>query len=55
LQQAALTAISVQTSPDDIRDLKDLFISLDKNGDGNLTLDELRIGLQGKENGETLL
>lgn len=55
MQQAALTAISVQTSPDDIRDLKDLFISLDKNGDGNLTLDELRIGLQGKENGETLL
>lgn len=55
LQQAALTAISVQTSPDDIRELKELFMSLDKNGDGSLTLDELRIGLQGKENGETLL
>jgi len=50
-----LTAISVQASPDDIKELKNLFMSLDKNGDGSLTLDELREGLRGKENGETLL
>ena len=55
MKQAALTAISVQASPDDIRDLKEIFKSLDKNGDGSLTLEELRVGLQGKENGETLL
>jgi calcium-dependent protein kinase len=55
MKKAALTAISVQASPDDIRDLKDLFKSLDKNGDGSLTLQELRVGLQGKENGEALL
>ena len=30
-------------------------MSLDKNGDGSLTLEELREGLKGKENGETLL
>lgn len=50
-----MTAISVQASPDDIRELKELFKNLDKNGDGSLTLEELRVGLQGKENGETLL
>lgn len=45
----------MQASPDDIRELKELFKTLDKNGDGSLTLEELRVGLQGKENGETLL
>lgn len=55
MKQAALTAISVQASPDDIRELKELFKTLDKNGDGSLTLEELRVGLQGKENGDTLL
>lgn len=55
MKKAALTAISVQASPDDIRELKDLFKSLDKNGDGSLTLEELRIGLKDKENGEALL
>jgi len=30
-------------------------MSLDVNGDGSLTLDELRKGLEGKENGEDLL
>ena len=55
LKQAALTAISVQASPDDIKELKQLFMSLDVNGDGSLTLEELRKGLEGKENGEELL
>ena len=50
-----MTAISVQASPDDIRELKELFKTLDKNGDGSLTLEELRVGLEGKENGVTLL
>jgi len=45
----------VQASPDDIKELKDLFMSLDNNGDGSLTMDELRKGLEGRENGETLL
>ena len=45
LKKAALTAISVQASPDDIRELKELFQSLDKNGDGCLNMEELRVGL----------
>ena len=45
----------MQASPDDIKELKTLFMSLDVNGDGSLTLDELRKGLEGKENGEDLL
>jgi len=45
----------VQASPDDIKELKTLFMSLDVNGDGSLTLEELKKGLEGKENGEDLL
>lgn len=42
LQKAAFTAIAVQASPDDIRELKELFKSLDVNGDGSLTFEELK-------------
>jgi len=45
----------VQASPDDIKELKTLFMSLDVNGDGSLTLEELKKGLEGKENGDDLL
>ena len=45
----------MQASPDDIKELKTLFMSLDVNGDGSLTLEELKKGLEGKENGEDLL
>ena len=31
-----------------------MFQSLDKNGDGSISLEELKGGLAGKENGETL-
>jgi calcium-dependent protein kinase len=55
MKQVALTAISVQASPEDIRELKDLFKVLDVNGDGSLSLEELKKGLAGKENGEGIL
>ena len=55
LQQAALTAIAVQASPDDIKDLKETFQALDKNGDGSITFEELKAGLGHKENAETLI
>ena len=55
LKQVALTAISVQASPDDIKELKDLFKQLDVNGDGSLSLEELKKGLAGKANGDNIL
>ena len=45
LKQAALTCIAVQANPNDIRELKNIFQSLDVNGDGSLTLEELKNGL----------
>lgn len=29
-----MTAIAVQAGPDDIRELKEIFLAIDKNGDG---------------------
>jgi Ca2+-binding EF-hand superfamily protein len=46
MKQAALTAISVQVSSDEIKELKDLFISMDVNGDGSLSLEEIQKGLK---------
>ncbi len=55
LKQAALTCIAVQANPKDIKHLKDTFKQLDKNGDGSLTLEELRSGLADVKNGEEIL
>ena len=55
LQQAALTAVAVQASPDDIKELRETFKALDKNGDGSITFEELKAGLGHKENAETLI
>lgn len=45
MQQAAMTAIAVQAGPDDIKHLKEIFMALDKNGDGSLSLVEIDEGL----------
>ena len=50
-----MTAIAVQASPKDIQHLKDTFKALDKNGDGSLTLEELKIGLKDHANGDEIL
>jgi calcium-dependent protein kinase len=55
LKQAALTAISVQVSPDEIKELKDLFIAIDVNGDGSLSLEEIKAGLKGKANADNIM
>lgn len=46
MQQAAMTAIAVQAGPDDIRELKDIFLAIDKNGDGTLSFEEIEEGLK---------
>lgn len=45
MQQAAMTAIAVQAGPDDIKNLKDIFMAIDKNGDGSLSFEEIEEGL----------
>lgn len=42
-------------NPKDIKHLKGVFKTLDKNGDGSLNLEELKIGLQDIKCGEDLL
>ena len=41
-----MTAIAVQAGPDDIRNLKAIFLAIDKNGDGSLTFEEIEEGLK---------
>ena len=50
-----MTAIAIQASPEDIREMKAAFQALDKNGDGTITISELQSGLGHKENAETLM
>ena len=45
----------MQANPNEIRQLKDTFKALDKNGDGCLSLDELRQGLCEIKNGDEIL
>ncbi len=55
LKQAALTAIAVHLSPKDVAHLKEVFKSIDHNGDGCLNLEELREGIADMRNGEDLI
>ncbi len=50
-------AIALMASPDDIKQLKELFIALDANGDGTLTIKEIEQGLTelGVENKEAMI
>jgi len=45
LKQAVLTFIASRLKDDDIKNLKEIFNSLDKNKDGTLTLDEVKEGV----------
>mmetsp|Transcript_4749 Transcript_4749/g.11196 ORF Transcript_4749/g.11196 Transcript_4749/m.11196 type:complete len:502 (+) Transcript_4749:15-1520(+) len=46
LKKAAIQIIAQSLDDNELKRLKDLFTSLDKNGDGSLTPEELRKGLQ---------
>jgi len=48
-------AIAVQTDPNDIKELKEIFQELDSNGDGSISFEELQAGLGKRENGAQLL
>ena len=55
LKQVALMAIAVQAGPDEIKELKEMFQALDKDGNGSISFDELQSGLGERENGEQLM
>ena len=53
VKKAVLTYLATQLSEKEIEPLKTLFLSLDKNGDGRLSLEEIRSGFVGRpEQGE---
>lgn len=55
LKQVALMAIAVQSDPNEVMELKNIFQELDKNGDGTISFDELQVGLGKRENGAELM
>lgn len=55
LKQAALTAIAVHLSPKDVAHLKEVFKTIDHNGDGCLNLEELREGISDMRNSEEVI
>ena len=54
VKKAILTYLATQLSEKDIGPMKKLFMSLDKNGDGRLSAEEIHIGLTGKSNEKEL-
>jgi calcium-dependent protein kinase len=46
LKKAALHIIAGQLNEDQIKQLRDVFMALDDNGDGLLTVNEMKVGLQ---------
>ena len=48
-------AIAVQSDPNDIQELKDIFVALDRDGNGSISLNELQHGLGDRENGVQLI
>ena len=48
-------AIAVQSDPNDIAELKEIFQTIDKDGNGTITFEELQGALGERENGEELL
>lgn len=55
MKQAAITFIATQVSSKDIEHLKKVFGAIDKNGDGNITLKELKDGLKDVKNKDELM
>ena len=51
----ALSNISCNVSPDQIKELKAVFLAIDKDNSGSLSLEELRIGLAGREDAFSLM
>ncbi len=55
VKKAVLTYLATQLSEKEMAPMKKLFLGLDKNGDGKLSLEEVEKGLAGKSNAKELL
>ena len=55
MKKAAITFIATQISTDQIQHLKKKFEAIDKNGDGNITIKELRDNLKDVRNKEEII
>ena len=55
IKQVALTAIAVQVDPAEVAELKNIFLALDADGSGSISLEELQKGLSDRESGEALM
>ena len=55
MKKAAITFIATQISTDQIQHLKKKFEAIDKNGDGNITIKELRDNLKDVKNKEEII
>ena len=55
VKKAVLTYLATQLSDKEIGPMKKLFLSLDKNGDGKLSQEEIKQGLSGKSNEKELV
>lgn len=55
VKKSVLTYLATQLTEKEMEPIKKLFLSLDKNGDGKLSMEEIETGLKGKENKKELV
>ena len=53
--QMAMSNVALNVSPDQIKELKELFLSLDNDGSGTLSFEELKEGLKDREDSFSLI
>jgi len=55
VKKVVLTYLATQLSEKEMEPIKKLFVALDKNGDGKLSMEEIESGLKDKENSRELV
>jgi calcium-dependent protein kinase len=55
VKKVVLSYLATQLSEKEMEPIKKLFVALDKNGDGKLSMEEIESGLKGKEHSKELV
>lgn len=55
VKKVVLTYLATQLSEKEMEPIKKLFLALDKNGDGKLSMEEIETGLKSKDNSKELV